>query len=231
MQCNNRRKAKTWRAQLVLRIGFKVGQWSFLRELRPHLSVGGVHNMTVSLPWRLASISGAAGGEFDDGCVVDRWDGRAIGRSPHGRSWHLDGPEFRQYPDFVGYGRGLHWGDHAQPLGGCSGTEENSIAAWPCCSGGNQGSPKRLARSGLGKRRFLIQPRPAVRGRSRPCRVAGAVHLTMAGGGRGTRSRAVRAGAGGGRASGQAAAQSAVFLIIAERARACSRANERSSRG
>src|SRR5580704_10861634 len=70
MQCNNRCKAKkTWRAQLVLRSGFKVRQWSFLRELRPHLSVGGVHNMTVSLPWRLASISGAAGGEFDDGCV------------------------------------------------------------------------------------------------------------------------------------------------------------------
>src|SRR6267142_6390654 len=74
---------------------------------------------------------GRSRGEFDDGCVVDRWDWRAIGRSPHGRSWHPDGPEFRQYPDSVGYGRGLHRGDHAQPLGSRSGTEENSSAAWP----------------------------------------------------------------------------------------------------
>src|SRR3981189_444849 len=112
--------------------------------------------MTASLPWRLASISGAAGGEFDDGCVVDRWDWRAIGRSPHGRSWHPDGPEFRQYPDSVGDGRGLHRVDHAQPLGSCSGTEENSIAAWAWYSGGNQGGSKRPARAGPGKRRFLI---------------------------------------------------------------------------
>src|SRR6202171_490615 len=131
--------------------------------------------MTVSWPWRLASISGAAGGEFDDGCVVDRWDWLAIGRSLDGRSWHPDGPEFRQDPDSLGYGRGVHGGDHAQPLGGCSGTEENSIAAWPWCRGGSHGSSKRPARSGTGKRRFLIQPRPAIIGRRRPCRGGGAL--------------------------------------------------------
>src|SRR6267142_5698415 len=139
--------------------GAKVGPWSFSRELRPHLSVGGVRNMTVSWPWRLASISGAAGGEFDDGCVVDRWDWLAIGRSLDGRSWHPDGPEFRQYPDSLGYGRGVHGCDHAQPLGSWSGTEENSIAAWPWCCGGDHGSSKRPARSGRGARSRSVHAR------------------------------------------------------------------------
>src|ERR1700730_2356427 len=134
MQCNNLPQGKKTLACLTVASEWvqRLRQWSFSRELRPHLSVGGVRNMTVSWPWRLASISGAAGGEFDDGCVVDRWDWLAIGRSLDGRSWHPDGPEFRQYPDSLGYGRGMHGGDHAQPLGSCSGTEENRIPAWPC---------------------------------------------------------------------------------------------------
>ena len=132
----------------------------------------------------------------------------------------------------VGYGRGLHRGDHARPLGSRSGTEENRIGGLARVSGARTTAAQAPRAIRPRKTAVSIQPRPAVRGRRRPCRVAGAVHRRR--GGRRPRARDRGPSAPepvGGRASRQAAAQSAVFLIIAERARACPGANQRSFRG
>ena len=151
---------------MVRRLGISL-------ELHTELPVGGVRNMTVSWRRRLASISGAAGGGFDDGVVVDRRDWLAVGWPPDGRSWYPARLQFRQYPDPLGYGRGLHRDDHAQPLGGRSGAEEHRVAAWLCRFDGNArrkpGKPRRPAESGSRRRRFLVQPRPAGIGRCRRC--------------------------------------------------------------
>src|ERR1700730_4515272 len=69
MQCSNRHEIsvfagansvsdKDWKSGSYPQLG-PTGLW---RELHPQLSVGGVHNMTVSWHWRPASVSSAAGG-------------------------------------------------------------------------------------------------------------------------------------------------------------------------
>src|ERR1700681_4603469 len=65
MQCSNRYKLKILQcpdgvpARIEVRIFLSPGAFA---ELHPQLSVGAVHNMTVSWRWRLASISSAAWG-------------------------------------------------------------------------------------------------------------------------------------------------------------------------
>src|ERR1700676_1881522 len=68
MQCSNRHEISVFAAaNSVSDKDWKSGSYpqlgppGFWRELHPQLSVGGVHNMTVSWHWRPASISSAAG--------------------------------------------------------------------------------------------------------------------------------------------------------------------------
>ena len=58
--------------------------------------------MTVSWHGRLASVSGAAGGEFDDGCAVGRRDWPCFGGPAGDRLWNSDqGIQLRQHADPV----------------------------------------------------------------------------------------------------------------------------------
>src|ERR1039458_6079899 len=72
------------------------------------------------------SLSGeAGGGDFDDGCAVDRRDWHFVGWSPGDRIWNSSqGIQLRQYPDRYRCGCGLHPQDHALSLGDRSGVVE-----------------------------------------------------------------------------------------------------------
>ena len=82
--------------------------------------------MTVSWRRGLARISSGAGGEFDGGYAVDRWDRLSFGWSPGDRFWNpCQGIQLRQYFDTHGCNCGLHRDDHGRPLDGGSGASKN----------------------------------------------------------------------------------------------------------
>ncbi len=151
----------TWRTERAAPLVSLLGAEGFCGTAT-RIAVGHVHNMTVSWHRRLARVSSAAWGEFDDGYLVDRRDRHSVGWSVGDRFRDPgQGIQFRQYLDPHRRGRGLHRDDHARPLDGCSGVEEYCAAAWFwCCD-----------RS----RRFLIQPRPAGRRTRRQCGAVSAI--------------------------------------------------------
>src|SRR5229473_5090615 len=146
MQCSKSDKVNQMARPTKLRC--RTVNVKLSREPHRQLSVGAVHNMTVSWRGGLAAFLARPGGEFDDGCSVDRRTWPCVGWPADGRFWRPARAQFRQYPDPRRCDSGMHRDDPARFLDGGSGAEEYCAAAWRRCCGGIA----RLAAVGCRKR-------------------------------------------------------------------------------